>query len=575
MKKHLILILTTVISAYSFGQNPIEVIVKGTIANDTIHSFTLGDSVLKLSDSGTYIYKCAVSKPQFISAKYFRNQFQIFIEPNETLELSFDARDIDKSIAFKGVSPETNKFLFNQNKTDEQVGNYFNTSTLEWKNLCNKNEVAFLEEIDSLKNLYLKPLYDLMSSSKKVDPKFLFVERSRVDFLFNWLILEYPNFHKNYDGTETVLSKKTQTYLNAFDLDNPKFLDIEGYVAFGKEIIQIKIREEFRANKELNKSDHQLLVASFNVINRIFKNKEVNEFWQYQYLTSYMGMDGIKNIAPFIDEFNQTCHSGKLKKRLNSIYQEELNNQKGHLIKAYKTVGGFSLDAHIFIPKELKKDELRPAIVSFSGGSWSEGKPDWDFGYSDYGFINVCIEYRTYDRYGVMPFEEISDVKSAIRWLRQNADELHIDKNKIIAEGTSAGGHLALSTALLDILDEPSDDLTISSKPNALILVSAVYDLTEVWFERFVRDKQTIKDICPTDNIKKGLPPMLIFHGTADTESAPYSTCIDFIEKMKLAGNDTYFYPIQNVGHALWRNGLYYQISGKARSDFFKKIGYL
>jgi len=134
---------------------------------------------------------------------------------------------------------------------------------------------------------------------------------------------------------------------------------------------------------------------------------------------------------------------------------------------------------------------------------------------------------------------------------------------------------LALSTSLLDILDEPTEDLTISSKPNAIILVSAVYELTGVWFERFVKDKQAIKNICPTNNIKKGIPPMLIFHGTADTESAPYNTCLNFIEKMKIEENDIYFYPIEKAGHDLWRNGLYYQISGKARSDFFKKLGYL
>jgi len=64
------------------------------------------------------------------------------------------------------------------------------------------------------------------------------------------------------------------------------------------------------------------------------------------------------------------------------------------------------------------------------------------------------------------------DAKSAMRFIRKHADEFQIDPDKIIASGGSAGGHLAAATALIDGYNDPSDDLSISSKPSALVLLT-------------------------------------------------------------------------------------------------------
>jgi acetyl esterase/lipase len=51
--------------------------------------------------------------------------------------------------------------------------------------------------------------------------------------------------------------------------------------------------------------------------------------------------------------------------------------------------------------------------------------------------------------------------------------KLHIDPDKIVAAGQSAGGHLALSTAMIDEYNKKSDDLSISCHPDAILLFSA------------------------------------------------------------------------------------------------------
>ncbi len=116
---------------------------------------------------------------------------------------------------------------------------------------------------------------------------------------------------------------------------------------------------------------------------------------------------------------------------------------------------------------------LKPAIAFFHGGGWSSGSPS-EFHeacerYARKGFIAFSFQYRlsrTKDgavpHPDITPVECVKDVRSAIRWIRINASEFGIDPEKIVAIGQSAGGQLALSTALIDDVNEASDNFEFS-----------------------------------------------------------------------------------------------------------------
>lgn len=78
------------------------------------------------------------------------------------------------------------------------------------------------------------------------------------------------------------------------------------------------------------------------------------------------------------------------------MYTSDSAGRQGHLIKTYKSVGGFNLDMHIFLTESFLKNQQRPAIVFFHGGSWSEGKPDWFFEtcrtYTKKGWVACAVE---------------------------------------------------------------------------------------------------------------------------------------------------------------------------------------
>jgi acetyl esterase/lipase len=79
-------------------------------------------------------------------------------------------------------------------------------------------------------------------------------------------------------------------------------------------------------------------------------------------------------------------------------------------------------------------------------------------------------------RDGTTVFDCVRDARSAVRWIRQNADALGIDPSRIVAMGGSAGGHLAVSTAQFDRVNEDSDPADVAARPAALILMYPVID---------------------------------------------------------------------------------------------------
>ena len=138
------------------------------------------------------------------------------------------------------------------------------------------------------------------------------------------------------------------------------------------------------------------------------------------------------------------------------IAASEADVPKGK-VYAYKQVDGVNREMEIYFPKghDASKKTV-PGIILFHGGGWGGGSRV-AFGYQcDYfasrGMVAATVTYRLRTKEDQAALTEgqstkrvcIPDVKSAIRWFKQNAKELGVDPNRIVAGGGSAGGHISL-----------------------------------------------------------------------------------------------------------------------------------
>ncbi|HRX81276.1 MAG: alpha/beta hydrolase [Planctomycetaceae bacterium] len=206
----------------------------------------------------------------------------------------------------------------------------------------------------------------------------------------------------------------------------------------------------------------------------------------------------------------------------------------------YKRIGERDLRLHVFEPAGHRLGDRRSAFVIFHGGGWTGGTPRRTYPFADYfrdlGMVAISVEYRLLRKDSrVTVFDCVKDGRSAIRYLRQHAEPLGIDPDKIVVAGCSAGGHVAAGTALFHEVNEDSDDVNVSSVPNSLVLYYPVIDTSPHGYgQKKIGDSW--QQISPVHHVRADLPPTILFHGTTDTVT-PYAGVVAFHAKMLEAGN--------------------------------------
>ena len=121
------------------------------------------------------------------------------------------------------------------------------------------------------------------------------------------------------------------------------------------------------------------------------------------------------------------------------------------------TLEGYILDCELTLGQQSE----RPAIVICPGGGYlycspREAEPV-ALAYAARGIHAFVLRYSTgRNAKGFAPLEEADWV---IKYLRDNAAEWHIDPNKILTCGFSAGGHVALAAGVL-----------AENRPNGMVL---------------------------------------------------------------------------------------------------------
>lgn len=246
----------------------------------------------------------------------------------------------------------------------------------------------------------------------------------------------------------------------------------------------------------------------------------------------------------------------------------------------YKKVNGRELKLYVSKPENWKASDKRPAIVFFHGGGWVGGSASTFNGHCEYfasrGLVCATVEYRLIKRgTNDTPLVCIQDAKSAMRWVRSHAKELGIDPNRVAAAGGSAGGHLAAFCGLVDGKDDPQDDLSISPKPNAMILFNPVFNNGPGQYG-YARVGEHYKEFSPAHNITSAAPPAVVFLGTKD-HLVPVEVAKDFQAQMKKAGVKCDLHLYEGQGHGFYnaRNPKYYYETMIETDKFLEELGWL
>jgi acetyl esterase/lipase len=228
----------------------------------------------------------------------------------------------------------------------------------------------------------------------------------------------------------------------------------------------------------------------------------------------------------------------------------------------------------IYYPETPPREPL-PLIVHIHGGGWMGGsKHPCDTRWVADGYVLASIGYR-FSQKAKFP-AQIQDCQAAIRWLRANAKQYHINSDKVGVIGGSAGGHLSALVgvtggkklfAAIGENEEQSDAVQcvcdiFGPKNFASVIEQADKDKNVKNIFKFntpsdpyseligsnLSDKEKTAAVSPITYVDQNSPPILMLHGTHDA-LVPYAQSEEFAEAMTKKGAPVWLQKFPGAGH--------------------------
>lgn len=216
----------------------------------------------------------------------------------------------------------------------------------------------------------------------------------------------------------------------------------------------------------------------------------------------------------------------------------------------------------LYLPRNVSGPT--PVLMFVHGGGWVGGTKESNvlrlLPYLEMGWAVVNVEYRL----GAVARAPaaVEDCLCALRWLIRNAEEYNLDTSRIVTTGNSAGGHLALTTAMIPTSAGLDRECPGSEELNVTAIINW-YGITDVadlldgpnirsyaveWMGSLANRFEIAERVSPMTYVRSGLPPTLTIHGDADP-TVPYQQAVSFHQKLDDLGVSNVLHTVPGGGH--------------------------
>ena len=208
--------------------------------------------------------------------------------------------------------------------------------------------------------------------------------------------------------------------------------------------------------------------------------------------------------------------------------------------------------AYGFIPilvSYLHEDDVkRPAMVVVPGGAYRYVSPsEGDIvarRFYEKGYNVFVLAYTVNYLDEPLKMQPLNDISRAVRIIRWHAEKLHIDPDKVVVCGFSAGGHLCASLCVhyMDIQDPRPEYAGLSNRPDAAVLsypviTSGKYANRESFLALLGADpsEEELEYMTLEKQVTADMPPCFLWQ-TASDKSVPVENSYLFAQALKNSG---------------------------------------
>jgi acetyl esterase/lipase len=249
------------------------------------------------------------------------------------------------------------------------------------------------------------------------------------------------------------------------------------------------------------------------------------------------------------------------------------NHTKVETNIAYKVANRYEAKLDVYRPSQAK--EPTPVVMMIHGGGWLFGTKEdsvlYLLPYLQMGFAAVNVEYRM-GSVSLAP-AAVEDCLCALHWIGRHAKQYNFDLGKVVVTGGSAGGHLALTTAMIPASagfenecafedDQGWTGTFTDSRPKVTAVVNwfGITDVADMlqgpnmhgyavsWLGSLPNREELARRVSPLTYVRAGLPPVLTIHGDAD-KLVPYSHALRLHDALTKAGVRNQLLTLPGAGH--------------------------
>jgi peroxiredoxin len=256
-------------------------------------------------NNGIFEVNLPIEKPVIQSVSYGMSSKTLFLEPGQTLNISFDAENVDGSIRFGGTLAPENSIIDSLSRSINIDYSYIYTQPLELA-------AAYLDSTSDAANRHLEELLKDVQSSPEFDDyarAFIDYQAAGLKIIIGERQDEQP---EGYYG-----------FLDQLKIESESWIDIPEYRMFLYQLVEMNVNKRMKALEATHQESADAhLTERLNVIEE-FENEEVRAYALFNAMHTYLLENGVDEFEKHYEPFRERNSDPYYDEQMRLAYEEK------------------------------------------------------------------------------------------------------------------------------------------------------------------------------------------------------------------------------------------------------------